>query len=225
MALIQTDTSAVLSFTSSGGGGSVSFTVGNNPNRVLVVYVGDMNNGANPTATYAGVSMTGVDTVSQSSGGAGTKSFILVAPATGTNSIAFSGMSNGFPVKVTAHSYYNCAQLSQPDNHTGGQYSTSANPGLTPTQNNCLFWAAGYGDGGNGSLSATGLPNNQQTSAQFSNPVFIKIFAGDNGVISPASAQSPTITDASGTRMVGVSMSIAPLPASGNSNFLSFFPI
>lgn len=206
----------------SGNSASTSFAVGAVSNRTLVVYLAGYANSNSPTVTYAGVSMTQVDNVSQVSGGAGTSTWILVAPATGTNTLAFGSMTNGFRAQWTVHSFQGTAQVSQPDNHQGSQYSGTATPGLTPTQAGCIFWAAGYGDGGNGSFSISGVPNDQATNYTFSNPVFLKIAGGDNGVVA-ASSQSASFADAGGTRMVGMCMSIAPAPAPKNSNFFTFF--
>lgn len=191
---------------------SSSFTVGNNPNRVMNIYSYDPNE--TPSGcTYNGVSATLVD--SSGNGVFRLQSWILVAPATGSNTLSFSGVTGG-QILWIVQSYYNASQSGQPDNH-GVNRGLASSITLTPNVDNCMLTGACY-YGDPATVGVSGIPNHQvSTSATFVG--VYDMIGGDNGIIHPASAQTVSVT---GTTASGsIAMSIAPV-STVNGNFLTF---
>lgn len=199
------------SFTTASSGGTVGVTVGSNPNRVLIAFISEVGNSTCGNATYAGVSMTMVDCTSEVRGGGGGVTYILVNPASGTNNLVFGGFSNSLKVNWTAYSYYNAAQTGQPDNHSSFSNDSPISTSLTPNVDGTLFWAGAFDEGVNSTITNSGFPNNQVAPSYFQNPFNVKMIAGDNGIITPATLQTASVSE-SLSRMVVFAMSIAPAP-------------
>lgn len=137
------DTQAIK--TGSGGSSSFSHTVAVQPDRLLLVVVNSTDSGTSGTgtvdsATYNSVSMTrvtgspiGFINLDSSS----TEIFYLVAPATGSNTVAvnFTGQSGGTRRIVTAISFYNVHQSSPLGSWFSNGSETSA-PSLNVTGTN-----------------------------------------------------------------------------------------
>lgn len=188
-------------FSGASGNVSTSFTVGSNSNRVLVICVAV--GGAGPPTisppTYNGVSATLVD--SSSLGTVGIMStYILVAPATGANTLAVTvtGSNN---TEMAVYSYYNCAQSAQPDNHStsGGSFSVaSRTTSLTPVNNASLTVSFGVsiGQSALATLTTTAGFTNNTGNGNFSSGGNWQpsIYVGDSGVISPPSLVTTTVT-------------------------------
>ncbi len=141
--------------TSTGGTGgiSVSFTVGNNANRTLVIFIHTVN-GADFTGvlSYAGVAMTRTQTVT----GASFERFsvfTLIAPATGANNITFNNTSTQYC--MTAYSYYNTNQSSL-DN---SMISTATSQTITATTQGVLEVSGLCGSSGSGTATLNMLSN------------------------------------------------------------------
>lgn len=174
---------------------SFSFTVGSNSNRILVLIA--LNTTGNVfTVTYNGVSMTNV----QNSGYYGYNAvFYLVAPDTGSHTIATSSTDAAAGFYWSVYSYYNAAQTGQPD--FSAKQTNPSGYSQNVVTDGCLVVGAGVANGV--TVSGTSYTYNIQTTA------FTQIDSGDSGVVFPA-GQAVTITATSGGTAVGYLFGIAP---------------
>jgi hypothetical protein len=185
---------------------TTSFTVGNNANRILVVFVAATTNGAAVNSlTYGGVAMTQVDTFGVSNGAAYT--FILIAPPIGANNLIAS-MSAG-TCDVSIYSYYNAAQTSQPEAHTASQSaSTAFNVNLATVANGALVVSGVFPGGSSLTVSGNGYTYNTQTAGS------THIESGDSGQVFPAVTSINITTPSLGGILSAVLMlSLAPATA------------
>jgi len=124
---IAYDVYAEGSFAHTGGNKTISFTVANQSNRVLLAVIQGTGNAtwqAVTTAsgcTYNGVSMTGIaddSAISDSGNRTSIAAWLLHAPATGTNNLVFSSLGgtvlNPMSFNYCIYSIYNAAQTSTP---------------------------------------------------------------------------------------------------------------
>ncbi len=95
-----------------GGNATVSFTVGNNLNRVILIFLSNPNSGNALSATYGGVTPTVISTA----GLGGAYCAYLVAPTVGANNLVITGGANETNVAYAIWSFYGAAQTGQPDN-------------------------------------------------------------------------------------------------------------
>jgi hypothetical protein len=187
---IMFDTTANGSVVTSGGVGTISFTVASNSNRLLLVFLSGSGNISPPGGlAYNGVSMTGLDSFSYNASdtGAPGASAILVAPSTGTNNLTFSGSTTATYYYYIV-SLYNCAQSGQPDNHgTVAGTGTSATQTLSIVPNN-------YGEVivSASSTSATGSIQWENTGSNTG------MHFGDSGKIFPLESMSVSWTGSTG---------------------------
>lgn len=143
---------------------SFSFTVGNNPNRVIILYV--YTDSSIGVVTYNGVTMTQVTSTT----GTATvcKSFRLVAPTVGANTVQITaGTYGGYQIV----SYYNADQT------TGIDASFVVHADASPQSNNLTLLTAGdltltssftQGNASNPSNTQTGsVGNNAQGQSNF----------------------------------------------------------
>lgn len=173
------------SVSSSGGNDTISFTVGNNSNRAMVVFV---NVGSasgtvpTPTVTYNGVSMTAVETQTVSSSQK-LFSFILTSPATGANNlvVTLGSSSQTNYVSTGIISYYNTSGM---DTHTGAASNTVAYG--VPPLGSLLVSGAG---GGTASTSSANNFNNLQNSPTNS---YTQIATADSGQAFTSSSATVT---------------------------------
>ena len=102
----QSDGGILKDTSGASGNGSTgqSITIGNNPNRVLVVFATPTDNSTTPTATFGGIAMTAVQTQGV------TVAFFVNAPAVGAGTLALSTSC-----AYTYHSLYNVSQSGQPE--------------------------------------------------------------------------------------------------------------
>ncbi len=156
------------------GAATIAFTVANQPNRILVVFLstaGGSDFGGN-TVSYNGVSMTRQQTVT---GGSFQRSsvYTLVAPATGSNNLTFTVPGSG-AYEVAIFSYYNASQGAI-DNSTTTVASSQAVTGVAQG----LVEVTGV----NAASAPTGganMQNNQQTTSGQS---VLHFFTGDSGIV------------------------------------------
>lgn len=181
---------------------TVSFLVGNNANRLLVVRLHGNRTAPPSSVTYNGVAMTVIDNTS----GPGLNldqhsSWYLVAPATGANNLVIT-QPNANTCYYSIHSYYNAAQAGQPHQHAiamndGGAFGLTATASITTTINNCLIYGFAYAPG-TAPAAPTGIPNNQTSTG-------LSTIAGDNGGLTPAGAASVAqVAPADGYSMASV---------------------
>lgn len=168
----QSDGGILKDTSGASGNGSTgqSITIGNNSNRVLVVFATAVDGSTTPTATFAGVSMTAVQTQTAM------VMFLLVAPAVGAGTLTLSTSCS-----YTYHSLYNVSQSGQPEvsekssNPTSESITTLSDgavvvAGIGSGQDNLTTWnisgQMGYYD------SQAGGGNLGKTSSSLSGQVF-----------------------------------------------------
>jgi len=161
---------------------TLSITVGNNSNRLLLVfYTASMSNTSTITGTYNGVAMTHLI---NRSGGSILYSgcFYVVAPTTGTHDIVITSTNIG-NISIVGMSYYNVDQSNPID--TSGYASdfssgTSVSKTMTPSVDGCRI-VSGLGYNSAVALTTkTNMSTNFTTSTTASGPV---TGAGDSGNI------------------------------------------
>jgi len=154
--------------------------------------------------TYNGVSMTQVGKVTN--GGETTYLYYLIAPASGSNTIAISwtGVST---VRGHGVSYTGCAQSGVPDANTTNSNSGSAiTTTLTTIADNC--WTVLYCRA-QGNITA-GAGTTLRGSSTTSNPL------DSNSVITPAGSTSLIVNSSSSGTNGTVMASFAPATSGGN---------
>lgn len=165
---------------SSGGGTQTfSFTVGNNSNRMLIVFVAtgaSSGTNATPTVTYAGVSMTAGNVQSQSTSQK-LHSFYLANPTTGSNNVVVTMGSSSTTVYLSTAvmSYYNVSGIDTSQGTTGS--ATNLSSSYTVNTIGTLIVSAA-GGGGTGTATANCLNNVQHGGSNTQT----SIDSGDSGV-------------------------------------------
>lgn len=190
------------SVSSAGGTQTFSLTVGNNTNRIVVVYV---NVGAasgtvpTPTVTYAGVSMSAVRTETVASSQK-LFSFTLLAPTTGANNVVVtlgaSAQTNY--VSTAAISYYNVSGVES----SAGSITSTVAYGVP---------AAGVllssGKGQNTGSSSVNNYNNTQFGTTNS---FAVISSADSGISFSSSSVTVTYGGSDPMTVIGLTPVTAP---------------
>lgn len=177
----------------------------------------ERQNANSQTCLYNGVSMTLIGTATGSSS-LNIDVFYLLAPASGSNTLASSGTGSTYRA-LMAIAYSGTRQSSQPDASSLPSFTigTSKTTSITPVAANS--WIAGlYLDDNGGTLSAT---NSAVKITSFANPGAADMLWDTNGPIAvPASTTVGGSSTVSGDQGL-VAISIAPVPMV-NSSFLNF---
>lgn len=205
--LIDTKTTGNTSIGSGGGSQTISFTVANNTNRALVVFVNLGASGGtvtSPTATYAGVSMTLVNTVTVSSSQTLT-AFTLSNPTVGTNNLVItlgaSGVATTY-VSTSVRSYYNTTGLA-----TFASASSNTTSYTTPPLGMVLV----SGCGGNTGVASVNNNSNYHTSGING---FAVVSSGDSGLSYTTSNATVTYTGGP-TSIIVVGLTAVTTPSAG----------
>lgn len=168
-------------------------------NLLLFAFV-SANTSNTPTVTYGGVSMTQIGTTAYNVGGYYGSIFYLIAPLTGSNTVATNATGNTDSTTRTS-SYTGMRQYSQPD--ASIQINPGANTTITTTvsvvASNC--WLVG----GYGQTSGTTTPTAPAVVRQGSN-----VFLGDSNSDVGLGNQSMTFSWVSSTVNYGYMASFAP---------------
>jgi len=206
---VQYDNSAHGNFT--GTGATISFTVGNNTNRLLII---TLARGANSAFSASNVAVSGTNpTVVQSqatTNGTFGLLYLLAPTVASTNNIVFSGLTSG-TWYYTIHSYYNVAQSSQPDASAISidTASTTDTASISTVANGSLCFGAAWFEPNVTPSSSPGIANNIQ-KANTQNP---GLWAGDNGNLEPAGTYTAGLTFGSSTTASSIAVSFAPATA------------
>jgi len=129
-----------------GANPTVSFTVGNNGNRILLVFIFSTNTVTG--VTYNGAGMTQVE---DNLNGNHLYTYSLINPATGANNLVITSAG---VLTIGIWSYYNVSQAGQPEVHTKtGTINTIANGALVVSACAASF-------SGPHMTTVTGAPNN-----------------------------------------------------------------
>lgn len=196
--LFDAKTTKNSSVSSAGGTHSFAFSVANNSNRMMVVFVNlGMSSGTvpTPTVTYNGVSMTArnVQTISSS---AKLFTFTLSAPATGSNTLAVTIGASGGTVysSVAVHSYYNASASIEKD--VGAVAATVAYG--TPAKGVVIVSGLGYSSG---SSSANNFDNYSDGGPN----TFANICSADSGQSYVDASATVTYTSGNAISAIGIS--------------------
>jgi hypothetical protein len=172
---------------------SFNITVGNNSNRILVVFVAGAGHASADTATYASVSMTRITTATYGA------IFYLVAPATGTNTFALTSVDAAAGFSCAWYSCYNAKQTGQPDASLcdAGDAAVS----ISTVLNGCLVLCGAAGS----SIASSDCPYESQTVGG--------ITTGSSGIVYPAGTTINLDLTNGGSNPVSQLFSIAPATA------------
>jgi|GEM_PF-6417756 len=190
---------------------SVSFTVGANSNRVLVVtiYGGSASTNTPSSLAYTGGTVTQVDQAVFSGVGSLT-TYIIVAPTAGAHNLTWSMASaTGF---YSIYSYYNVAQSGTVDAHAiNFPNTTSTTATLTTVALGALVVGTGVADSATGiTPSGSVYTNNTETGTDSTNRYYA---AGDSGIIKTiGQSESLTVANSGSSCSVAI-ISLAPANA------------
>jgi hypothetical protein len=197
--------------TFSGTSANISFAVANNPNRLLIITLGRAAsvNFSNGNMAYNGTNPTTIKSQLSDSNGSFLIAYLL-APSTGTNTLAFSGLSSG-TWYYTVHSYYNVLQSGQPDSSAiasdGSGTPTAASTTTVASGSLCfgyLWWAPNTAKTGSAGVG---------THTQTANTQGPGVIAGDNGNLFTPGSYTASVTFGSSTTSSAVAVSFAPATA------------
>ena len=144
---LSIDTNIAFSTTSQATSRTVSVTVGNNLNRLLLVWIGGGGVAiSNGTATYNGVSMTRLaEGTSGSPYYHSCQLYYLVAPSTGTNNLTVTQSGDAHIQITSVVSLYGAKQSAPTIYNTTGGFSSNVSTSLTPTTAKDWLMTAGRG--------------------------------------------------------------------------------
>lgn len=193
-----------------------NITVGTNSNRVLVVY--GFSASSNITSvTYGGAAMTQIDTQTLFGPGSSARgaSYVLVAPATGTNSLVVTYSGSATEQTVQWWSLFNASQSSVPETHVSDKNSAST-LSLSTIANGALVITASMSNSGTNGGSA--IYENAQTTAS--------IISWDSSQVFPAATSvflSKTSTTAGSFMLsiapvTSVTYSVSPSSSASTTN-------
>lgn len=201
------------SFANSGGDVSFSFTVGTNPDTILLLALAMPSTlTTSPSSVeYGGVTMPiFLENAGPIDDFGLLIVYVLFNPPTGANNVTFT---TGFDSTIITHSIYSYYNVGSIDTSvmTQGSYSgDSFGASLTSTVNNALIWGVGAGrtNGVGGPPTVSGLPNNFTGES-----VAEVIGAGDFGVQATPISKTVGVGSASATGEAIISLlSLAPFP-------------
>lgn len=187
--------------TASGAGDKTASFSCTGSNRILVVFVacGDAMTGV----TYNGVAMTEVDTAHVNQN----KAYILIAPASGSNTLTFSH-SGGGTINWIAMSYTGAKQSSQPSVHGVTSTTGSASVSITPAADGELV-VGGCFDAS--AITATvGISNHTNSLAA---GAAYAMAAGDGAGVQGSLSYTVSDTGTGGANSAAMAMSISPATA------------
>lgn len=178
---------------STAGTATLAMNVGNNSNRLIVVFVscglGGNGNTWTPNCAYNGVAMTKDQQIGTTFNGSPASSWHLFAPATGNNNITvdFSSAGGGtVGYTITAYSFYNVDQIAI----DGSASASATTQNYTPSNTGALLVTCVMA-----TSSPTGgvnMQNNQQSQTRTGSE--LSHFTGDSGIVG-----SPVISTISAT--------------------------
>lgn len=200
---------------------SASYTVNSNTNGILWVAIRKLVDDLT-SVTYGGVAMTLAGKLTPGSGGSETNYlYYLLAPATGSNTVAVNGSTSG-NIAVAAASYTGAAQTGVPDAFGSVRNSSVSSgvlngPALTTVANNC--WAVIFSrKTATGAISAgSGLTRriHNETTLTYA-------LCDTNGALTPAGAKTLQVNASDGTQDWGhVIASFAPYVATTSYNIMN----
>jgi hypothetical protein len=140
-----------------------NFAIGNNPNRLLLVYVANYNNSAAPsTITYGAQNLTLLTTYTPASGnwsvaGVYVALYYLVAPTVSSVTSITVTFGSAIEYGIQAISYYNCLQSSSAFGTPGTNISATApSVAITTTSTKSIVTACVFDNwSSKGTISAT----------------------------------------------------------------------
>jgi hypothetical protein len=191
--LYDTKVSVASTISSAGGTITLPITIASNSNRALVVFVKAIATGSGnvaPAPLFDGGAMTvGNSNLSDAYNGAGSGSFYLLNPGSGTKNITWalppsSGATIGY--LITAYSFYNVYQSGV----DGTQYGASPQS-YTITNLASLVVSCAMNNGG-APTGGSNMQNNQQSGSAGG----VGFLSGDGGLVAPIQSNSYSATGA-----------------------------
>lgn len=213
------DAKSVSTGTGSGSSLTVSFTVGNNANRGLFLYVMSQSNSI--AATWNGTAMT-KPVASSGRGSIKVNSFYLAAPSIGTNNLIITGLNSATEeIGYAIYSYYNVNQAtpmaSLANAQTTGAPSTLSQT-VTPAANGSILLTVFIEETSTGTYTLVNLSNNQ--SAQTTVQTNTQFITGDSYRL--ANKQPITVTDTRSTGSIDMSVVSMEIKAATDPSYFLF---
>ena len=192
-----------------------SHTTSSGSNRILFVSVAEWDSTKKVTGvTYAGVSMTEIDSQQVAASNPWITLYYLVAPATGANNVVVSASGSMFQIQGSSASYTGVSQTGIPDSKNKSAYSSSTTQAISTTvvASNCWLFMGVVNDSSDGITAGTGTTRRDiRASAE---AVF-----DSNGTVGTGS-QSLTFVTPAGGHEGAVIISFKPVaPVTGNGFF------
>lgn len=171
-------------------------------NRILFIGIANTTDTTDDvtTVTYNGVGATRINTLSNGTSNWRIYLYYLIAPATGSNTVA----SNGTVNKMGAISYTGAKQSAQPDaNNTGDAVgATSLAIAVTTIADNC--WVVEYAIAGD--ILSAGAVTTLRVSDANNHGLF-----DSGGVVTPAGSRTLTVTRPTSGTLMGCVASFSPV--------------
>lgn len=187
-------------------------------NRALVVAAFTTNNTI--SATYGGVSMTKVQTTSNSNGWE-IDLFLLINPASGSNSLVINYATGGTHSGFVASSYTGVKQTGQPDSSANIAQGTTSPYAMATTAVASGCWLVGCAE--SNTTGAIGAGSGSSLVGSLGNASNTDLGLLDsNGTVGTGSQSLNVTVSGVITNVIGELLSLAPAPSSANGNFLAF---
>lgn len=184
---------------------SFSFTIGSNPNTIVLLAIGTTQDATNSpsTPTIGGVSMSAIT----SNAGpiinfGGIFVYGLLNPPAGAQTVSFTTGLDTTIKSYAIYSYYNVKGVDTSSVNQGTYLSNSVSVSLTGTVNNSLMWGVGQAHETDGFTPGVSGPSNNVLSTNNTTV----IGAGDYGVLA-----TPTSETISAGRNPGIGQSVVAL--------------
>lgn len=198
---------------------STSYTTAATANMVMLAAICTTSASAPPTPpTYNGVSLTQIDSQRTISSGIWCDDYILVAPATGANTFAFSGSGVS---AYAIYTYSGAAQTGQPSKHGIDTNTTSCSASVTTATVNNLVWGISLSQD-QSSFTDGGIGTNQQALNGWTGGGSTSTRFGDQGVVATG-AHTVTASGTADSRFSCLAVALEPLATAVNPFFLAYW--
>lgn len=197
-----------IAFDSSLNNGTTSYSFTNTAGNFLALVVGT-NTSTAPTATYGGTSLTFQLTQQFQGQSNWIHVFTLIAPATGSNTVAITG---GSGVASSVATYSGVKQTGQPEVTAQGQASATSTSAALTTVTDKSWMITGFG--------GNSQPTYTNATARASNTY--PYLVDSNSAITPAGSNTQTANWGGSSPSAWISIAIAPAPTGNKASFLIF---
>ncbi len=195
---------------------TTAFSIGNNPNREMVVFVGMYAASGSPSIVSATVNNSVMAIIDQGAGGTtfGVASLGISNPPSGSVTLAITA-SESCHFTGVYYSYYNAKQSGQPDSHSiqSPVAGTAMSSSVLTVNNGSLVISAFMNLAGSSQTMSnfSGIPNNSILNGTANDGTrFFRISSGDNGQTFPPQSVVSAATSGSATYITTLQVGLIP---------------